>query len=101
MVVDFSIMPVGKGESLSADVAEVVKLVKESGLPWRLGPMSTTVEGQWDEVMGLVKRCRDKVLAGCNRVYLVMNIDDRKGATGRITGKIESVEAKLGGPLGD
>jgi len=100
MVVDFSIMPVGKGESLSEHVAEAVRLVKQSGLPCRVGPMSTTVEGQWDEVMALVKRCRDKMLAGCNRVYLVIKIDDRKGATGRITGKIESVEAKLGGASG-
>ena len=99
MVADFSIMPVGKGESLSTDVAAAIKLVTESGLPAKVGPMSTTVEGEWEEVMGLIKRCRDKMLETCNRVYLVIKMDDRKGATGRISGKIASVEEKLGKSL--
>ena len=97
MLIDFSIMPVGKGESLSRDVAEAVELVVESGLPYRFGPMSTAVEGEWDELMGLVKRCRDKMLANCNRVYITIKIDDRKGAEARLAGRIKSVEEKLGG----
>jgi uncharacterized protein (TIGR00106 family) len=99
MVAEFSIMPVGKSESLSADVTAAIKLVVESGLPAKVGPMSTSIEGEWEEVMGLVKRCRDKMLETCNRVYLVIKIDDRKGSAGRINGKIASVEEKLGKPL--
>ena len=96
MVADFSIMPVGAGESLSGDVAEAVRLVTQSGLPYRVGPMSTSVEGPWDEVMALIKRCRDRMLERHNRVYLTIRIDDRKGATGRLAAKVEAVEQKLG-----
>jgi uncharacterized protein (TIGR00106 family) len=61
--------------------------------------MGTTVEGEWDEVMGLIKNCRDKMLEGFSRVYLVIKIDERKGRGERITGKIKSVEEKLGKEL--
>jgi len=92
-------MPVGKGESLSRDVAEAIKLVDESGLPYRIGAMSTTVEGSWEQLMELLKKCRDKILQNCNRIYIIVKIDDRKGATNRLTGKIKSIEEKLGKKL--
>jgi uncharacterized protein (TIGR00106 family) len=87
------------GESLSEAVAPVIGLIDESGLAYDFGPMGTTVEGEWDEVMGLIKKCRDKMLASFSRVYLVIKIDERKGAAGRITGKTKSVEEKLGKEL--
>lgn len=96
MVVDFSIMPVGKDESLSEAVAPVIEIIDKSGLPYDFGPMATTVEGEWEAVMGLVKKCREKMLETCNRVYVVIKIDDRKGRTGQITEKVRSVEEKLG-----
>jgi uncharacterized protein (TIGR00106 family) len=101
MVVEFSIMPVGVGESLSEAVAPVIRLIDESGLAYDFGPMGTTVEGEWDEVMGLIKKCRDKVLEKFGRVYLVIKIDERKGWAEQITGKIKSVERKLGKRLRD
>ena len=67
MLADFSIMPVGKGESLSKFVAQAIELIIESGLPHHIGPMSTTIEGPWDEVMALIKKCRNKMLASRNR----------------------------------
>jgi len=99
MIAEFSIMPVGKGESLSVDVAEAIKIVSESGLPSKTGAMSSSVEGDWDEVMGLIKKCRDKLLEKANRVYLIIKIDERKGAVGRLTGKLTSIEEKLGKSL--
>jgi uncharacterized protein (TIGR00106 family) len=99
MVVDFSIMPIGEGESLSRHVAAVVKLIVESGLPYRVGPMATTIEGQWGEVMDLVKRCRDEMFENCNRIHIILKIDDRKGSTNRLRGKVKSVEEKLGKSL--
>jgi len=99
MLADFSIMPVGKDESLSTYVTEAIKLVVDSGLPCHVGPMATSVEGDWDQVMDLVKRCRDKMLQTCSRVYMTIKIDDRKGVTNRLTGKIKSVEEKLGRSL--
>ena len=99
LLAEFSIIPVGKGESLSKDVAEVLRIVEQSNLRYKFGPMGTTVEGEWEEVMGLIKRCRDKLLEGRSRVYLTIKIDDRKGAKNRITGKVRSVERNLGRKL--
>lgn len=96
MLVDFSIMPVGKGESLSKHVAEAVKLIIDSGLPYRVGPMATSIEGNWDEVMDLIEKAKDKMLETCNRVIITIKIDERKDATDRLTGKLESVERQLG-----
>ena len=96
MIAEFSIMPVGKGESLSQDIAEAIKIIKETGVSYQLGPMGTSIEGEWDEVMGIIKKCRDKLLETSNRVYLVIKIDDRKGVTDQIIQKIKSVESKLG-----
>jgi uncharacterized protein (TIGR00106 family) len=99
MLADFSIMPVGKGESLSKFVAQAVGLIVESGLPHHVGPMSTAVEGDWDQVMTLIKKCRDKMLDSCNRIVISIKIDDRKGAKNMITAKLKSIEQKLGKPL--
>ena len=96
MIAEFSIIPVGKGESLSADVAQVLEIVRESGLAYDLGPMGTSVEGEWDVVMALVKKCRDKLLETNNRIHITVKIDDRKGTAGRLKGKVESVESRLG-----
>jgi uncharacterized protein (TIGR00106 family) len=99
MLVDFSIMPVGKGESLSKDVAEAVRLIIDSRLPHKVGPMATSIEGNWDQVMDLIKKARDKMLETCNRVIITIKIDERKGAKDRLTGKLESVEKQLGRSL--
>ena len=99
MLADFSIMPVGKSESLSAEVAQVIELILKSGLPSRVGPMSTTVEGQWDDVLALIKKCRNKMLASCNRIVISIKIDERKGAKNMLTNKLKSIEKKLGKSL--
>ncbi|MFQ6089940.1 MAG: MTH1187 family thiamine-binding protein [Candidatus Bipolaricaulia bacterium] len=99
MIVEFSITPIGKGESLSEDVALILDLVDKSGLPYRLTPMGTIVEGEWDEVMGLIKRCHRLMQERAPRVATWIHIDDRKGATGRIHHKVEAVERRLGREL--
>jgi len=99
MLVCFSVFPVGEGESLSEHVAEIIKLIVESGLSYKVGAMATSVEGEWDEIMDLIKKCRDKMLEVSNRVYLVITIDDRKNATDRLTGKVKSIEKRLGRSL--
>ncbi|MEE8574282.1 MAG: MTH1187 family thiamine-binding protein [Thermodesulfobacteriota bacterium] len=97
MILEFSILPVGVGESLSKHVAGIVKIVEESGLPNRTHAMGTVVEGDWDELLALVKRCHDEVLSKSPRVVTSIKIDDRPGKPGdRITGKLESIEAILG-----
>lgn len=96
MLVQFTMFPTDKGESVSEYVAEVLRIVDSSGLPYKLGPMSTTVEGEWDQVFGVIKRCRDELRKRSNRVYIVISVDDRAGASGRLEGKMRSLEAKLG-----
>ncbi|OHB88835.1 MAG: hypothetical protein A3D13_06260 [Planctomycetes bacterium RIFCSPHIGHO2_02_FULL_40_12] len=99
MVVNFSIVPIGKGNSLSTQVAEVLKIVSESGIDYKLHAMGTILEGDWDDVLGLVKKCHKKILKDSDRVLTTISIDDHKGRTGRIAGKVQSVKRKLGKEL--
>jgi uncharacterized protein (TIGR00106 family) len=95
MIADFSISPVGKGESLSASVAEAFRIVESSGVAYEHHAMGTNLEGEWDEVMAVIKACRDKLLESSNRVSLSIKIDDRKGAQGRMERKVLSAQEKM------
>lgn len=86
----------GKSESASAAVSKVLDIIDNSGLPYKMSPMSTVIEGDWEEVIDLVNKCRLKLREQHSRLYIVMTVDDREGAIGSITGKVESVEKKLG-----
>lgn len=96
MIVQFSIVPLGAGVSVSQYVAKVIRVVDESGLPYKLHAMGTIIEGEWDEIMHLIKRCRDLLMEEVERLVIDIKIDDRKGAKGRIEAKVASVEEKLG-----
>jgi len=96
MLAQFSIVPIGVGESLSRYVAEIVKEVEKSGLDYRLTAMATIVEGSDDEVFALLKRCHQKAKRFAPRVLTTIIIDDRKAAKNRLTGKVLSVENRLG-----
>jgi uncharacterized protein (TIGR00106 family) len=96
MLVAFSITPLGLGESVGDAVAEVVGLVRESGLPNETNAMFTNVEGEWDEVMALIGRCVEHVGERAPRVSVVIKVDHRPAAEGAMTGKVESVERRLG-----
>jgi len=96
MLAIFSTFPVGKSESLSRDVAQIIKIIDDSGIDCQTTAMGTIVEGEWDEVMELIKKCHFKLRESSTRVNTKISIDDREGATGRIKGKITSVEKHLG-----
>ena len=96
MLVQFSIVPLGIGDSISKDVAEIIRLVDESGLPYRTNPMGTVMEGEWEDVMTLIRKCHEEVLRNASRVLTSITIDDRPGKPDRIIEKIKSVEKKLG-----
>jgi uncharacterized protein (TIGR00106 family) len=96
MIVEFSISPLGVGESLSRYVARVIDLVDKSGLPYLLTPMGTIVEGEWEEVMGLIERCHKLMRELAPRVATRIYIDDRPGRKGLLQYKTKSVEEKLG-----
>lgn len=97
MLVAFSVAPLGAGESVTQAVADAVRIVRESGLPNRTDAMFTTIEGEWDEVMDVVRRATEAVGRDGHRVSLVLKADIRPGRTGELTGKVERVEAALAG----
>jgi uncharacterized protein (TIGR00106 family) len=77
-------------------VAEALAIVDASGLPYKLGAMHTTIEGDAEQVMDVILRCHRRVLELSPRVLTNITIDERKGATGRIEGKVKDVEEVLG-----
>ena len=97
MLVAFSVTPLGVGEDVAEYVADAVRVVRESGLPSRTDAMFTTVEGDWDEVMDVVRRAVDAVAAKAPRVSLSLKADVRPGVTGALDAKVEAVERYLGG----
>src|ERR1700733_13360098 len=97
MLVAFSVTPIGVGEDVAEYVADAVRVVRESGLPNRTDAMFTTVEGDWDEVMDVVRRAVDAVAAKAPRVGLSLKADLRPGVTGALDSKVEAVERYLGG----
>ena len=99
MLAAFSILPVGAGSSLGDQLAEILKIVDESGLAYKINPMATVIEGEWDDVMKLVKKCHKTVMKNGERAITTIAIDDRKGKPNRIEEKVKSVERRLGKSL--
>ncbi|NNG35783.1 MTH1187 family thiamine-binding protein [Nakamurella aerolata] len=95
MLIAFSVAPSGTGDSVSDAVAKAVRVVRESGLPNRTDAMFTTIEGDWDECMDVVKRACEAAGAGAGRVSLVLKADIRPGHTGELDGKVRRVEERL------
>ncbi len=95
VLIDFSIFPVDKGTSVSAYVARAVGIIQKSGLDHKLGPMGTSIEGDWPEVMAVVNRCFEALQADCDRIYFTIKADYRKDTGNRLKGKIRSVAEKL------
>ena len=95
MLVAFSITPLGTGEAVGEIVTEAVRVVRASGLPNRTDAMFTTVEGDWDETMAVVKQAVEAVAARAPRVSVVLKADLRPGVTDGLTSKVETVERYL------
>ena len=95
MLAEFSVVPLGKGESVSEYVAECVKIVRESGVRHLLTPMATVLEGDLDEVMDIIILCHKRVMEMSDRVITSIKIDDRRGRKDAITQKLRSVEKRL------
>ncbi|MFZ0158203.1 MAG: MTH1187 family thiamine-binding protein [Kineosporiaceae bacterium] len=95
MIVAFSVAPSGVGDSVSAAVADAVRVVRESGLPHRTDSMFTTIEGDWDACMDVVRRATEAVGRHGERVSLVLKADIRPGRTGEMQGKLDRLEAAL------
>jgi uncharacterized protein (TIGR00106 family) len=96
VLLEFSMSPLGKGESVSRYVSRSIEIIESSGLDYRMNPMGTVLEGEWDEVMAVVTRCFERMSQDCDRVTASIKIDYRSGRQGRLESKIESVENRLG-----
>lgn len=99
VLVEFSLFPVGKEEHLSPYVAHALEIIEKSGLSYQLTAMGTLIEGEWDDVMNVVKKCYMRMQEETPRVYGTLKIDARKGVSGQLKQKVTSIEQKLGHKL--
>jgi len=99
VLLEFTMSPTGKGESLSPYVSRVLKIIDDSGISYRLTPMGTILEGDWDEVMAVVRDCFFELKRDCPRIGVHLKIDYREGSKSRMNSKIESLEKKIGKKL--
>ncbi len=99
VLLEFSMTPLDKGESVSEYVARSLDIIDRSGLPYRLTPMGTILEGEWDAVMAVVSACHERMRQDCARVSTSIRIDYRAGRSGRLAAKVEAIEKRLGRKL--
>ena len=95
VLLEFSMSPLGKGESVGKYVSRSLEIIDQSGVEYRLNPMGTVLEGEWDEVMDVVSRCYERMRKDCNRISCTIKVDYRKGKIGRLSEKVASLENRL------
>jgi uncharacterized protein (TIGR00106 family) len=95
VLLEFSMSPLGKGESVGKYVARSIDIIDKSGLDYRLHAMGSVIEGEWDQVMGVMKKCFLRMKKDCPRITVAVKIDYRAGARGRLVSKVASVEKRL------
>ncbi len=96
VIVEVSFVPLGAGVSLSAYVAEAVRLIRESGLPHEFHSMGTNIEGEWEEVMELVRSCMDRLFEmGAPRLSTSIKVSERRDKAYTMAAKVDAVETIL------
>jgi len=100
MLAELSIIPLGGDTHMSDELAEVLKLVDDYGLPYQLTPSGTCIEGEWNEVMGLIHQCHSRVREKSPHVITMIKIEDEEGAHDKLSRNVISVEQKAGRTLG-
>ncbi len=95
MLAEFTVIPLEGGPHFSDKVAELINIIKESGLPYKLTAMGTIIEGDWNAVMAVIKKCHFHILKNNVRASTSIKIDDFQGRTGRLEGKVKSVLKKV------
>jgi len=99
VLLEFSMSPLGKGESVGRYVARSLDIIDKSGVDYRLHAMGTVLEGDWNEVFDVVRRCFEAMRKDCNRISVAIKVDYRKGRKGRLRSKVATVERRLGRKL--
>ena len=95
VLLEFSMSPLGKGESVGSYVSRSLEIIDKSGIDYRLNPMGTVLEGEWEEVLDVVRQCYERMKRDCHRISCTIKLDYRKGHKGRLDGKVASVEKRL------
>src|SRR4051812_50155706 len=98
LLAEVSIWPMDKGESVGAYVARALDIIDRSGLPYKLGPLGTCVEGEWPEVMAVIQRCYEALAADSNRIACTVKMDWRRGHAGRCAAAMACGGKGGGGP---
>jgi len=98
-LLELSVIPLGRGRSISGDVAEMVKIFEASHLAYRLTAAGTIIEGTWDLLMTVAHKCHKQMRAKTERVITLMKLDDYEDRMERLTAAVASVEQKLGKPV--
>jgi uncharacterized protein (TIGR00106 family) len=99
VLLEFSMYPTDQGESVSDFVKRSLEIIDDSGLDYRLGPMGTTIEGELEQVLEVVRRCHERMAKDCNRIACVMKLDWRRGRSGRLQAKVDTLREKTGRDL--
>ncbi len=97
VLMEFAMFPTDRGESVSSEVSRVIEMIRESGCSYRLSPMGTTIETEeMAEALGILQKAHDILAVSSARIYSSAKFDIRRGKSGRLQGKIASVEEKIG-----
>jgi uncharacterized protein (TIGR00106 family) len=99
MLAELSIVPIGGDSHTSGKLAEILKLIDASGLPYQLTPTATCIEGKWEEIMEVVRQCHNRVRQSSPHVITMIKIEDEEGAHDKLRRNVSSVEEKAGRPL--
>jgi uncharacterized protein (TIGR00106 family) len=99
MLAEMNITLLGRGTHLSGDLGRILKIVDESGIRYRLTPSGTCLEGEWDEVMDLIKKCHREARSFCTYVLTTVKIEDESGANNKLNENISSIERAVGRQL--
>ena len=99
MLVELSIMPLGGNSHLSGEIAKALDLIDSSGLRYQLTATATLIEGEWDEVMPLIRRCHERMRESSSHIITTIKIEDDAGEQNKIRRNVASVEEKVGRPL--
>lgn len=96
MLMELTIIPLARGRSLSGDLAEVIGLIDESRLPYKVTEFGTVIEGSWEELMGIARECHTAVRKKTDRVLVLIRLDDYGDRTDLLATTVAHVEQRLG-----
>lgn len=99
MLAELSIIPIGNSAHLSGELAKVLKLVDESGLPYQLTPSGTCIEGDWNELLPLIRQCHERARKASPHIVTLIKLEDDEGEQHKLMRNVASVEEKIGHSL--